>query len=103
VTTADSHFDLFSATRTALKASPITWTYKHVKGNQDKDPDITLDQWAKLNIQMDSLAKMYWLETFHLSSHNRDLALTGELWPVFHNMHKIHSSTIQAIQGDLSQ
>lgn len=40
---------------------------------------------------MDSLAKMYWLETFHLS-HDHNLALTGELWPTFHCTRKIHSA-----------
>jgi hypothetical protein len=49
-------FDLLSATRAALRASPVKWTFYHVKGHQDKDPEATLDHWALLNIQMDNLA-----------------------------------------------
>ena len=65
ITPGDRHYDLLSAAHHALLTSPISWTYHHVKGHQDDDPDATLDQWALLNIQMDSLAKAYWLETLH--------------------------------------
>jgi hypothetical protein len=60
--TDGSQFDLLSATRVALQESPITWSFCHVKGHQNADPDTTLDPWALLNVDMDSLAKMYWLE-----------------------------------------
>lgn len=35
--TVGSHFDLLSATRAALQASPVTWKFHHVKGHQDED------------------------------------------------------------------
>jgi hypothetical protein len=41
--TNDSQFDLLSATRSALKASPITWHFHHVKGHQDEDINAVLD------------------------------------------------------------
>lgn len=60
--TDGSQFDLLSAMRAILHESPITWHLCHVKGHQDADPDTELDRWAQLNINIDSLAKMYWVE-----------------------------------------
>jgi hypothetical protein len=74
-----------------LKASPIQWTFCHVKGHQDENPDAELDRWALLNIQMDSLPKMYWLEKYNHRQPSNS-TLTGEYWPVFINDRKIHSS-----------
>jgi hypothetical protein len=60
--TDGSQFDLLSAIRAAIKPSPIQWKFRHVKGHQDDIRDAILDRWALLNIAMDSLAKMHWLE-----------------------------------------
>ncbi len=52
------HFDLIEAIRRILKESNTIWTFKHVKGHQDrlaKNQD--LDIWAKLNIIADEEAK----------------------------------------------
>jgi hypothetical protein len=59
-----SQFDLLSATRAAIKTSPIQWKFRLVKGHQDNIRDAILDWWALLlNIEMDSLvAKMHRLE-----------------------------------------
>ena len=43
-----------------LASSPIKWTCHHVAGHQDDDGIKVLDRWAKLNIEMDSLVKVYW-------------------------------------------
>jgi hypothetical protein len=61
-----SQFDLLSAARSALKDSPISWTFRHIQGHQDDLIDAELDRWALLNIEMDSLAKMHWLESSYL-------------------------------------
>ena len=89
--TDGSQFDLLSATRAALRKSPITWHFRHVKGHQDSDPDTELDHWALLNVDMDSLAKMYWLEQVALPQ-PAAVPLTGEYWPVSINGRKVNSA-----------
>jgi hypothetical protein len=100
--TKGSQFDLLSAIQTAIKSSPITWKFQHVKGHQDKDADATLDRWAILNIQMDSLAKMYWMEMFHQAPQSTSF-ITGEYWPVFIQGHKIHSSLQTSLYSSIYQ
>jgi hypothetical protein len=91
VDTNVQHFDLISAIRTALRHSPITWTFKHVKGHQDEDVDATLNHWALLNIQMDNLAKAYWLKQCTLPQ-LMSVPIEGAYWPVFINGMQIHSA-----------
>jgi hypothetical protein len=43
-----------------IKASPLKWKFRHVKGHQD-DYAGPLDRWAALNVEMDSLVKAHWL------------------------------------------
>jgi hypothetical protein len=83
IKTAGSNFDLLlSATRTAIRDSPVTWIFRHVKGHQDDDIETNLDRWALLNIEMDSLDKTYWLEqSAHPAPTNS--TFTWEYWPVF--------------------
>jgi hypothetical protein len=40
VDTNAQQFDLISAICTALRQSPIAWTFRHVKGHQDEDLDV---------------------------------------------------------------
>jgi hypothetical protein len=80
-----------SATRAAIKASPILWKFRHVIGYQDDIHEVNLDRCALLNFEMDSLAKMHWLEN---SGQRQPLnsTITGEYWPVFINGRKLHSN-----------
>jgi hypothetical protein len=89
--TKGSQFDLLSAIWAVIKSSPITWKFRHIKGHQDEDVNATLDRWAILNIHMDGLAKMYWMEKSHQAPQPNPL-ITGEYWPVFIQGRKIHSS-----------
>jgi hypothetical protein len=82
---------MLSAIRAAIKSSPITWQFRHVKGHQDEEADAVLDRWAVLNIQMDNLAKMYWMEMSQQAP-NPNNSITGEYWPVLIRGHKIYSS-----------
>ena len=55
-------FDLLSAIRQKIAALPITIQAHWVKGHQDdysRHPS-RLDLWARLNIEVDSLAKLFW-------------------------------------------
>ncbi len=54
-----THFDFMTAIRYHVKQSPLRWKTCHVQGHQDDNPFITLDQWAKLNVEVDALAKAY--------------------------------------------
>jgi hypothetical protein len=56
----ESNYDLLFATRTLWAHSPLTWTFKHIRGHQDDHlPQDKLDRWAKLNIEMDMKAKKH--------------------------------------------
>ena len=76
-------YDLHSALRVLIAKSPIMWTCPHVAGHhQDDDNGIeVLDRWAKLNIEMDSLAKVYWNDMDDLQ-HAHNLPIAYEYWPV---------------------
>jgi hypothetical protein len=89
-----SQFDLLSATRAAIKASPansLEISPRQRAPSQDHILEANLDRWALLNIEMDSLAKMHWLEK---SGQRQPLnsTITGEYWPVFIDSRKIHSN-----------
>jgi hypothetical protein len=58
------HHDLIHEIRKKIKASTLTWKHRHVRGHQDKHISYQfLDMWGKMNVEMDSLAKVYWNET----------------------------------------
>ena len=54
-------FDLLKDTRAKCAALPILTTWHWICGHQDNNDDYqNLDQWARNNIQADTLAKMLW-------------------------------------------
>jgi hypothetical protein len=58
------HHDIIHEIRQKLAVSKITWKHRHVAGHQDKHVPVNLlDMWGQLNVEMDSLAKVYWNET----------------------------------------
>ena len=58
------HHDIIHEIRQKLAVSKITWKHRHVTGHQDKHVAVNLlDMWGQLNVEMDSLAKVYWNET----------------------------------------
>jgi hypothetical protein len=58
------HHDLIHEIRAKLATSKLTWKYRHVSGHQDKHTSYhLLDMWGQLNVEMDSLAKVYWNDT----------------------------------------
>ena len=50
------HFDLLWITWEYKKKNTIFWTYKHVKGHQDRKHH-TLTRWEQMNVRMDTTAK----------------------------------------------
>jgi hypothetical protein len=58
------HHDLIHEIRQKIAGSPIVWTYRHVRGHQDKHVSYHfLNPWSQLNAEMDGLAKAYWNDT----------------------------------------
>ena len=89
VTQAD--YDLLSALQVMIAKSPLKWTCRHVAGHQDADDgNEVLDRWAKLNIEMDSLAKVYWNDMVDLQ-HMHNPPITSEYWPV-----RIHGQKVSS-------
>ena len=80
------HLDLIAATRHLIKISPVQWNYRHVKGHQD-DFAGPLDRWATLNVEMDSLAKAYWLKARDNSLIPNE-SIRYEPWSIWHNERK---------------
>jgi hypothetical protein len=76
----DTDYDLHSVIRKMLENSPITWKWRHVAGHQDNDGIEELDRWARLNIEMDSLAKVYWNDMSEEQAVG--CAIANEYWPV---------------------
>jgi hypothetical protein len=62
---ADPHFDMLCALRQMIKSSFLKWKTRHVDGHQDNDVTSKLDFWAIKNIQMDYLAKVFWMQHSH--------------------------------------
>jgi len=53
------HFDIIHATRAAIAATPITWTWVHLRGHQDKTQQpLTITE--PCNVEMDIAAKAHW-------------------------------------------
>ena len=53
-----THFDLVSMIRYHLRRSPIRWTYRHIKGHQDRTTNFQhLTEAAQANIIADSETK----------------------------------------------
>ena len=57
-------YDIIHHIRCELQTSPITWTWRHVRGHQDQHCSYAALDWrSQLNVEMDSLAKAYWIAT----------------------------------------
>jgi hypothetical protein len=81
-TPSNPHYDLLAAVHTLRDQCSIQWSFRHVKGHQDNDPMAELDQWARLNIEMDLRAKAHWYDT-HETSHDIQYSIPSEPWSVW--------------------
>lgn len=56
------HYDLIMTIRLLLSSAPVNWIFQHVHGHQDRTQHYTLlDRPSQLNVDMDQLAKSYWI------------------------------------------
>jgi hypothetical protein len=95
------HHDLLSGIRYLISQSPLQWSFLHVRGHQDDHLDYgSLDRWARLNIDMDLLAKMYWATLtsrqpppapFHLQPFPRQ-------WSIWHHDYRLPCWTARRAQ-----
>ena len=85
-------FDLLSAIRFKIRSLPVTVRSHWVEGHQDnysRDPS-RLDLWARLNIEMDSLAKLFWEDS--VGRQDRQHRIHGETHFISVRGNKIGSS-----------
>ena len=79
--------DIVAAIREQIRASPLKWKSKWVKGHQDQKGKITvLDEWATANVRCDELATEKWEATMEDDSGNpRPMvdSLLGETWTLW--------------------
>jgi hypothetical protein len=82
-----------------LGKSPLKWKCQHVVGHQDDNGFEELDRWATLNIEMDSLAKVFWNDMCESQAENMSIA--GEYWPVYIEGEKIASKLDERIRDHI--
>jgi hypothetical protein len=77
----DPYFDMLNSLRAMIAERPITWTTRHVDGHQDDDINAKLDWWARQNIQVDNLAKVFWMNHSHSSPVQYSISHEGfQVW-----------------------
>ena len=100
VTSKTKHYDLITTIQTLLRRSPIRWTPKHVEGHQDDHPGKYLDRRAKLNIEMDLAAKIYWEQAIEQDLRPQ-VELDGEPWSIWLNDKKLVKELRNTIYDEL--
>lgn len=99
VNTGDSSFDIIKTIHHELRKSPITWKHRHVKGHQDDDECITLDEWAKGNIEADAKAEEYWNRKYSNGTRLRPqpLRMPGEGWRLEYQEYPVVCNVVNII------
>lgn len=82
-----------------MEKSSIKWKCRHVAGHQDDDGIEELHRWATLNIEMDSLVKVFWNDLCESQAVN--ISLAGEYWPVYIEGEKIASKLDERIRDHI--
>ena len=77
-----SLYNLSSTLHQLIKASPLSWKFRHLKGHQDDgDTYNNIDEWGRINIEADRHAEDFLWHQVH----------EGET----HHLHKYISGAIQ--------
>ncbi len=97
----EESFDLVFAIWSRLQRSSITWTPRHVKGHQDDNQRYRrLDRWARLNVEMDCTAKVYWNQVYFSGQHApQHHAIDGEGWTIWFGDVKMASPKTDLLYG----
>jgi len=98
------HYDFIKAICHEVKQSPLEWKWQHIYGHQDTTADgCVLDQWALLNIEMDTAAKD-WLLALQTKGHTPTLAhIPGEGWNIWSSGHKFTSMSREAFNNEIQK
>jgi hypothetical protein len=90
------HHNLIHDIRQKIANSKITWKFRHVRGHQDNHISYRLlDIWGQLNVEMDSLAKAYWNETYNIAPPFYPLSNYG--WSIWIGERKLSTWDRQAL------
>jgi hypothetical protein len=95
---SQDHHDMLRLIRDKTAKLPLTIRYQHVEGHQlKKYPGRPLDRWARVNEEMDALAKAYWHHTALEPALPEQL--TGQEWTVSSHAGKLCSrlSSLRAV------
>ena len=98
------HYDLIKAIRHELQQSPLEWKWRHIYGHQDTAAEeVVLDQWALLNIEMDTAAKA-WLRVLQIRGHHPTSAyIPGEGWNIWSSGHKFTSMSREVFDNKIQK
>jgi hypothetical protein len=78
------HYDLLFATQQALRESHLEWKWRYVAAHQDdKRTWEYLDEWERMNVRMDFLAKAYWSVHNELETPYFSLPAKND-WSIWH-------------------
>ena len=96
------HFDLLWLAWNRRRNSKIHWTYRHVKGHQERTNSI-LDKWGTRNIRMDDIAKRYMRHIRNDPNHIQHTCRFTDQWEVICQVTKItgrlRKTLIELIHG----
>ena len=86
-----SHYDLSSTIHQLIKASPLSWELRHVKGHQDRgDTYNNIDEWVQMNIEADRPDKdCLWSQIHAGSTHQPHKSISGAIQPTTMEYHNI--------------
>jgi hypothetical protein len=85
-----SEYDLLSEIYHIRKSNQLQWTKHWVKGHQDHStPFYQLDNWARLNIAMDTLAKQHWSRLDRNRPRPFSLPSSNGTWSLWQTGHRI--------------
>jgi hypothetical protein len=88
-------FDIVAPTRKHLSQSPLIWTFRNLKGHQDKLRE-EFDIWERLNDDCDNDAGVFreWCESQHIPNHSISFPL--ESWTIWKGADKVASNQLHS-------
>ena len=101
-------WDLIKVAHFIISELPIDCNWRWIQGHQDDDKSFEeLDEWAKMNVVMDTTAKNYWHHCKVVNKQPFKQHLYGEQWSVHWNLRKLSKFHLPLIysehQGDITR
>jgi hypothetical protein len=89
----DKDKEIIAAIQSKVAQLPISWKTHYVKGHQDWTSQ-KLDEWAQLNIAVDTKAKLFWRKAKAIPRHQ---TIQDEPWPIWIQDRKVTSNISTAL------